>query len=59
MALKMSMWLKQISMVKIVCVQQHNTSLQSAVRKPLSPFLTGQMFVREPSWDYSANPVGS
>ena len=25
----------------------------------LSPFLTGRMFVREPSWKYSANLVGS
>ena len=25
----------------------------------LSPFLIGQMFVREPSWKYSANLVGS
>ena len=27
--------------------------------KALSPFLTGRMFVREPSWKYSANLVGS
>ena len=27
--------------------------------KPLSPFLIGQMFVCEPSWEYSANLVGS
>ena len=25
----------------------------------LSPFLSGRMFVREPSWKYSANLVGS
>ena len=25
----------------------------------LSPFLIGRMFVREPSWEYSANLVGS
>ena len=25
----------------------------------LSPFLTGRMFVREPSWEYSANLVSS
>ena len=27
--------------------------------RALSPFLIGQMFVREPSWKYSANLVGS
>ena len=27
--------------------------------KALSPFLTGRMFVREPSWEYSANLAGS
>ena len=27
--------------------------------KALSPFLIGRMFVREPSWEYSANLVGS
>ena len=27
--------------------------------KALSPLLTGRMFVREPSWKYSANLVGS
>ena len=27
--------------------------------KTLSPFLIGRMFVREPSWEYSANLVGS
>ena len=26
---------------------------------PLSPFLVGRMFVREASWKYSANLVGS
>ena len=26
---------------------------------PLSPFLSGRMFVREPSWKYSANLAGS
>ena len=26
---------------------------------PLSPFLIGGMFVREPSWKYSANLVGT
>ena len=27
--------------------------------KTLSPFLTGRMFLREPSWKYSAKLVGS
>ena len=27
--------------------------------KALSPFLTGRTFVRETSWEYSANLVGS
>ena len=27
--------------------------------KVLSPFLIGRMFLREPSWKYSANLVGS
>ena len=26
---------------------------------PLSPFLTGRTFLREPSWKYSAKLVGS
>ena len=26
---------------------------------PLSPFLIGRMFLREPSWKYSAKLVGS
>ena len=32
---------------------------QTAVWKVLSPFLIGRMFFREPSWEYSANLVGS
>ena len=28
-------------------------------KRLLSPFLTGRMFLREPSWKYSANLVGS
>ena len=33
--------------------------MTSAVSRLLSPFLIGRMFLREPSWKYSAKLVGS
>ena len=34
-------------------------SLSTFFLSLLNPFLIGRMFVREPSWKYSANVVGS
>ena len=45
----------QMFVICLVWLQQ----LCINVHAPLSPFLTGRMFVREPSWKYSANLVGS
>ena len=41
------------------CVVSWTVFCQDALQGTLSPFLIGRMFVREPSWKYSAKLVGS
>ena len=47
------------TIITIIKVFTKRKILSVDYSKRLSPFLTGRMFVREPSWKYSANPVRS
>ena len=38
---------------------RHHSSTTAVFSYAISPFLTGRMFVREPSWKYSAKLGGS